>query len=68
LSPVLIAPAEEKREWRHAAREFTNDALNTLVEICKNGRSENARVAAANCLLDRTAGRDWISRRFCDDV
>jgi hypothetical protein len=48
---------QEKRELRHAAREFTNDALNTLVEICKKGQSENARVAAANCLLDRGYGK-----------
>jgi hypothetical protein len=56
-SPVLIASVEEKRELRHAAREFTDDALNTLAEVCKGGQSESARVAAANCLLDRGYGK-----------
>jgi hypothetical protein len=45
-SPVLIASAQEKRELRHVAREFTDDAVNRLAEICKNGQSESARVAA----------------------
>jgi hypothetical protein len=56
-SPVLIAPAEEKLELRQAAREFTSDALSTLAQICKSGQSESARVAAANCLLDRGYGK-----------
>jgi hypothetical protein len=56
-SPVIIAPAQEKRELREAAREFTDDALKTLAEICKDGQSESARVAAANCLLDRSYGK-----------
>jgi hypothetical protein len=38
--------AQEKRELRQAARDFTDDALNTLAEICKNGQSESASVAA----------------------
>jgi hypothetical protein len=45
-SPVLIASAQEKRELRHVAREFTDDAVNRLAEICKNGQSESASVAA----------------------
>jgi hypothetical protein len=56
-SPVIIAAAQEKRELREAAREFTDDALKTLAEICKEGQSESARVAAANCLLDRGYGK-----------
>jgi hypothetical protein len=42
---------------RQAAREFTDDALNALVEICKSGQTDSARVAAANCLLDRGYGK-----------
>ena len=56
-SPVIIATAQQKRELREAAREFTDDALKTLAEICKEGQSESARVAAANCLLDRGYGK-----------
>jgi hypothetical protein len=56
-SPVLIAVAQGKRELRMAAREFTDDALDTLVKICKEGQSEPARVSAANALLDRGYGK-----------
>jgi hypothetical protein len=45
-SPVIIAPAQEKRELREAAREWSDDALKTLVKICNSGHSESARVAA----------------------
>jgi hypothetical protein len=55
--PVLIAPAQERRELREAAREFTDDALKALVKICNGGQSESARIAAANALLDRGYGR-----------
>ena len=40
-----------------AAREHTATALGTLLEICKKGQSEAARVAAATALLDRGFGR-----------
>jgi hypothetical protein len=56
-SPVIIAPAQERRELREAARVFTDDALEALVKICRGGQSESARVAAANALLDRGYGR-----------
>ena len=56
-SPVIIAPAQEKRELREAAREFTDDALKTLAQICNEGQSEAARVSAASALLDRGYGK-----------
>ena len=56
-SPVIIATAQQKRELREAAREFTDDALKTLAEICKEGQSESARVSAACALLDRGYGK-----------
>ena len=56
-SPVIIAPAQEKRELREAARQFTDDALNTLARICNEGQSEAARVSAACALLDRGYGK-----------
>lgn len=39
------------------AREHTDTALRALVDIAKKGESENARVAAANSLLDRAYGK-----------
>jgi hypothetical protein len=56
-SPVIIAPAQEKRELREAARLFTEDALKTLAAICNGGQSEAARVSAACALLDRGYGK-----------
>ena len=56
-SPVIIAPAHEKRELREAARQFTDDALKTLAVICNEGQSEAARVFAACALLDRGYGK-----------
>ena len=56
-SPVIIAPAQEKRELREAARQFTEDALKTLAAICNDGQSEAARVSAACALLDRGYGK-----------
>ncbi len=56
-SPVIIAPAQEKRELREAARHFTDDALKTLAAICNGGQSETARVSAACALLDRGYGK-----------
>ena len=56
-SPIIIAPAQEKRELREAARQFTEDALKTLAAICNQGQSEAARVSAACALLDRGYGK-----------
>lgn len=43
---------------REIAREHTNDAIRTLVEITNNRKvSASARVQAANALLDRGWGK-----------
>jgi hypothetical protein len=44
-------------ELREAAREYTEEALKTLVHICQNGKSEQARISAATALLDRGYGK-----------
>jgi len=44
-------------EVRDLARRYTAEAVDTLVRICKSGKSESARVAAAQVLLDRGWGR-----------
>jgi hypothetical protein len=56
-SPIIVAPAQEKRELREAAREYTERALRTLAAICSEGQSEAARVSAACALLDRGYGK-----------
>jgi len=55
--PIIIAAAQEKREVREAARQFTDDALKTLAAICNEGQSEAARISAACALLDRGYGK-----------
>ena len=45
------------RELADAAQEHTEEALETLLHICRKGRSEAARVAAACAILDRGHGK-----------
>jgi hypothetical protein len=42
---------------RDLAREYTEQALQVLVQIATEGESEAARVAAANAILDRGYGK-----------
>src|SRR5204863_7308561 len=42
---------------RDLAREHTETAINTLVQIAESGKQESARVAAASALLDRGWGK-----------
>ena len=44
-------------EIRSFARSHTRTALNALVGILKNGKSESAQIAAAVAILDRGWGR-----------
>lgn len=44
-------------DLRDLARKHTADALRTLAEIMATGESEQARVSAANSLLDRGYGK-----------
>ena len=45
------------RDIQSMAREHAEAALQTLVEIAKDGESEGGRVAAANAILDRAYGK-----------
>lgn len=42
---------------REHARKFTIEAIDTLREIMASGANENARVRAAEAILDRALGR-----------
>ena len=48
---------KEKRRLMEIAKDYTEEALDTMVEICVKGESESARLTAANMLLDRGYGR-----------
>lgn len=45
------------KEVRDLAREQTDGAIRALVHVMEAGKSESARVAAAQALLDRGWGR-----------
>jgi hypothetical protein len=50
-------PNKANGELRAAAQQYSTAALSTLAAIMKSGASEQARVAAANALLDRGYGK-----------
>jgi endonuclease III len=51
------ATSELKLNLSELAREYTNDALNTLVDVMQSSQSDSARIAAATAILDRGYGR-----------
>jgi hypothetical protein len=53
-------------DLRELARQHTEDAIATLVAICRNGENESARVAAANAILDRGWGKPAVPVVACD--
>lgn len=42
---------------RAAAQQYTTEALASLAQIMRDGESEQARVSAANAILDRGHGK-----------
>ena len=51
------ATSELKLNLSELAREYTNDALDALVEVMQSSQSDSARIAAATAILDRGYGR-----------
>jgi len=54
---VNKATSELKLNLSELARDYTNDALDTLVEVMQSSQSDSARIAAATAILDRGYGR-----------
>jgi hypothetical protein len=48
---------EDIRHVRELARQYTADAVQTLIGVMERSSSDSARVAAANALLDRGWGK-----------
>ncbi len=46
-----------KARLSQLAREHSDTAFETLVDVCKNGTSDRARITAAIALLDRGFGK-----------
>lgn len=53
----LGKPNKANVEVRALAQQYTEEAINTLAEIMRNGTSEQARTLAADKLLDRAHGK-----------
>jgi hypothetical protein len=51
------ATVDMKSRLSALAREHTHTAFDALLDVCKNGTSETARIAAATALLDRGFGK-----------
>ena len=48
---------EQSHRLSELAKTYTEDALMALVDVARNGRTDAARVAAPNSLLDRGYGK-----------
>lgn len=51
------ATVDMKVRLSELARQHTQIALDTLVDICENGLNETARISAATAILDRGFGK-----------
>jgi hypothetical protein len=51
---------EESQRLSELAKTYTEEALLTLVDVARNGRTDAARVSAANALLDRAYGKPAV--------
>ena len=56
--------SEQSQRLSELAKDYTHDARLTLVDVAKNGRSDAARVSAANALLDRGYGKPAIKEEI----
>ena len=45
-------------------KTYTEEALQTLVDVARNGRTDAARVSAANALLDRAYGKPAVKEEI----
>ena len=62
LGATNKATSELKLNLSELAREHTNDAVDTLLEVMKSGQSDSARIAAANAVLDRGYGKPAMTQ------
>ena len=62
VGAVNKATSELKFNLSELARQHTNDALDTLVDVMKSGHSDSARIAAATAILNRGYGRPTMAQ------
>jgi hypothetical protein len=51
---------EQSQRLSELAKSYTEEAIQTLVDVARNGRTDAARVSAANALLDRAYGKPAV--------
>ena len=51
---------EQYQRLSELAKTYTEEALHTLVDVARNGRTDAARVSAANAILDRGYGKPAV--------
>ena len=54
---------EQSQRLSELAKAYTEDALQTLIDVARNGRTDAARVSAANALLDRAYGKPAVKQK-----
>jgi hypothetical protein len=54
------ASPEQSQRLSELAKAHTGEALNTLLDVARNGRTDAARVSAANAILDRGYGKPTV--------
>jgi hypothetical protein len=52
-----VRAAEDRRSFTLAAAQYTQAALDTMVELMRTAESESVRLMAADRILDRAIGR-----------
>ena len=62
------ATVENKATLAELARSHTTEALETLVDVMKHGKTPSARVAAASAILDRGYGKPPAVLEIPEDV
>ena len=55
---------EQSKSLSELAKTYTEEALETLVDVARNGRMCAARVSAANALLDRAYGKPAVKEEI----
>ena len=56
--------SEQPQRLSELAKDYIHDALLTLIDVAKNGRSDAAHVSAANALLDRCYGKPAVKEEL----
>lgn len=54
------ASLEQSQRLSELAKSHTGEALNALLDVARNGRTDAARVSAANAILDRGYGKPAV--------